>query len=193
MSANRTSRTRPTAWAPTAPSLSSPRRTCAGTPPWNQPNWPASWPVDEIAERYHRLSRIARPRLDRLTGRAALSSSEVLTIAVEPAAELTRAMEPDPLPPPQFLPHPWPGTRARELVARCWAALGERDHDPTRPALFRRYADMAGEAAPGPGELRGACGESPLTAGWPCGSVRPGRGSGCAGARRCGWSPGARR
>ncbi|MFJ4778759.1 PaaX family transcriptional regulator C-terminal domain-containing protein [Streptomyces sp. NPDC088762] len=105
------------------------------------------WPLPEIAGRYHRLARIARPRLDRLTGPAALSPPELLTIAAELAAELTRAMDPDPLLPPQLLPRPWPGTLARQLVARCWAALRERDHGEARPALFRLYADIAREAA----------------------------------------------
>ncbi|MFC8393033.1 MULTISPECIES: PaaX family transcriptional regulator C-terminal domain-containing protein [unclassified Streptomyces] len=105
------------------------------------------WPLPEIADRYHRLSRIARPRLHRLTGTAGLSPSELLTIAVELAAELTRAMEPDPLLPPQLLPHPWPGTQARKLIARCWAALTERGHGEARPTLFRLYADITREAA----------------------------------------------
>ncbi|MDL5199266.1 PaaX family transcriptional regulator C-terminal domain-containing protein [Streptomyces sp. ALI-76-A] len=105
------------------------------------------WPLPEIADRYHRLVRVARPRLDRLTGPGELSSSALLTIAVELAAELTRAMEPDPLLPPQLLPRPWPGTEARELVARCWAALRERDGGEARPALFRLYADITREAA----------------------------------------------
>ncbi|MFH8498983.1 PaaX family transcriptional regulator C-terminal domain-containing protein [Streptomyces coeruleorubidus] len=105
------------------------------------------WPLQEIANRYHRLSRIAQPRLDRLTGSAGLSPSELLTIAVELAAELTRAMEPDPLLPPQLLPQPWPGIQARELIARCWAALSEHDHGETRPTLFRLYADITREAA----------------------------------------------
>ncbi|MFE7649856.1 PaaX family transcriptional regulator C-terminal domain-containing protein [Streptomyces phaeoluteigriseus] len=105
------------------------------------------WPLDEIADRYHRLGDVARPRLARLTDRAGLSPSALLTIAVELAAELTRAMEPDPLLPPQLLPRPWPGTQARELVARCWAALHERDEGEPRPALFRVYADITREAA----------------------------------------------
>ncbi|MCM1976455.1 PaaX family transcriptional regulator C-terminal domain-containing protein [Streptomyces sp. NPDC127049] len=105
------------------------------------------WSLQEIADRYHRLGRIARPRLARLTGPAGLSPSALLTIAVELAAELTRALEPDPLLPPQLLPQPWPGTQARQLVARCWAALRERDGDEARPALFRLYADITREAA----------------------------------------------
>lgn len=105
------------------------------------------WPLQEIADRYHRFSRIAQPRLDRLTAPAGLSPSELLTIAVELAAELTRAMEPDPLLPPQLLPQPWPGTQARELIAQCWAALHERDLGEARPTLFRLYADITREAA----------------------------------------------
>ena len=105
------------------------------------------WPLQEIADRYHRLSRIARPRLDRLTGSAELSPPALLTLAVELAAELTRAMEPDPLLPPQLLPQPWPGTEARKIIARCWAALSERDHGEARPTLFRLYADITREAA----------------------------------------------
>ncbi|URN17292.1 MULTISPECIES: PaaX family transcriptional regulator C-terminal domain-containing protein [Streptomyces] len=105
------------------------------------------WPLEEVADRYHRLARVARPRLDRLTGPAELSPSELLTITVELAAELTRAMEPDPLLPPELLPRPWPGAQARELVARCWTALRERDHGGARPALFRLHTDLAREAA----------------------------------------------
>lgn len=105
------------------------------------------WPLQEIADRYDRLVRIARPRLDRLTGPAELSPSELLTIAVELAAELTRAMEPDPLLPPELLPRPWPGAEGRDLIARCWAALHERDHGEARPALFRLYGDITREAA----------------------------------------------
>ncbi|GHJ96796.1 putative repressor in the phenylacetic acid catabolism [Streptomyces sp. NE5-10] len=105
------------------------------------------WPLQEIAARYHRLSRLARPRFTRLTGPDELSPSALLTLAVELAAELTRAMEPDPLLPPQLLPQPWPGTQARELIARCWAALRERDSGEARPALFRLYADITRDAA----------------------------------------------
>lgn len=105
------------------------------------------WPLEEVADRYHRLARVARPRLDRLTGPAELSPSELLTITVELAAELTRAMDPDPLLPPELLPRPWPGAQARELVARCWTALRERDHGGARPALFRLHTDLAREAA----------------------------------------------
>lgn len=104
----------------------------------------ALWPQAEIAERYHRLTAIAESRLDRLRDHAGLSEAEQLTIAVELTAEFTRAMEPDPLLPPQLLPQPWPGSQARALVAQCWSLLNENagpDSESTR--LFRLYGDMA--------------------------------------------------
>lgn len=108
----------------------------------------ALWPLGEIAERYHRLAAVARPRLERLRDHADLSEAQRLTIAVELAAEFTRAMEPDPLLPPQLLPRPWPGSEARALVARCWSLLNEnagQDSESTR--LFRIYGDLARTAA----------------------------------------------
>ncbi|MGO1051108.1 PaaX family transcriptional regulator C-terminal domain-containing protein [Crossiella sp. CA198] len=100
----------------------------------------ALWPRQEIAEGYRALSRIAEPRLARLTGTTALSPDELLVIAIELAAELTRVLEPDPLLPPELLPRPWPGAQARELFARCWTALREGEAGGTPPILFRTYA-----------------------------------------------------
>ncbi|GAA1306412.1 transcriptional regulator [Streptomyces sanglieri] len=76
--------------------------------------------------------------------------AERLTMAVELAAEFTRAMEPDPLLPPELLPHPWPGSRARELAATCWSHLAapdpqkpESEHEPgSLPSLFSLYGDV---------------------------------------------------
>ncbi|WP_353051338.1 PaaX family transcriptional regulator C-terminal domain-containing protein [Streptomyces sp. Caat 7-52] len=52
-------------------------------------------------------------------------------------------MEPDPLLPPQLLPQPWPGTRARRLAADCWHHLRQTPHtgDITPLRLFALYAD----------------------------------------------------
>ncbi|MGI5490025.1 PaaX family transcriptional regulator C-terminal domain-containing protein [Microtetraspora malaysiensis] len=102
------------------------------------------WPLAEIAERYHRLTAVAEPRLERLRDHADLSEAGQLTIAVELAAEFTRAMDPDPLLPPQLLPQPWPGSHARALVAQCWALLNEKaGPDSESTCLFRLYGDLA--------------------------------------------------
>ncbi|MEV7189538.1 PaaX family transcriptional regulator C-terminal domain-containing protein [Kitasatospora sp. NPDC093102] len=105
------------------------------------------WPQDEIADRYQRLACVARPRLRRLQEDAYLPGPQRLTIAVELAAEFTRAMEPDPLLPPELLPQPWPGTQARELVAQCWSLLDKYTEKSERISLFRLYRDAIRPAA----------------------------------------------
>ncbi|MGW0957536.1 PaaX family transcriptional regulator C-terminal domain-containing protein [Streptomyces gelaticus] len=105
------------------------------------------WPLEEIADRYQRLASVARPRLRRLQEDADLSGPQRLTIAVELAAEFTRAMEPDPLLPPELLPQPWPGTQARELVAQCWSLLEEHADESRRVSLFHLYRDVLRPAA----------------------------------------------
>ncbi|MQS39486.1 PaaX family transcriptional regulator C-terminal domain-containing protein [Streptomyces katsurahamanus] len=108
----------------------------------------ALWPVPEISERYDRLAALAQAQLGRLEGRAAPAETERLTMAITLAAEFTRAMEPDPLLPPELLPQPWAGSRARELADRCWTLLSglpsdAPDGNRPRPRLFRLYADTA--------------------------------------------------
>ncbi|WP_277441022.1 PaaX family transcriptional regulator C-terminal domain-containing protein [Streptomyces sp. SPB162] len=102
------------------------------------------WPQHAIADRYHRLTAVAGSRLERLNDPAELSAPELLTIAVEIAAEFTRAMEPDPLLPPELLPRPWAGTQARRLVSRCWSLLRERERagGTAGPRIFRLYEDV---------------------------------------------------
>ncbi|MFF7247367.1 PaaX family transcriptional regulator C-terminal domain-containing protein [Embleya sp. NPDC008237] len=100
------------------------------------------WPLTESAERYHRLIEVARPRLARLESADAVDGIELLTIGVELTVEFGRAMEPDPLLPPELLPNPWPGRQARELVSRAWAAVADRDHTGATRRLYRMYEDV---------------------------------------------------
>ncbi|WP_214327928.1 PaaX family transcriptional regulator C-terminal domain-containing protein [Nonomuraea sediminis] len=97
------------------------------------------WPLAEIAGRYQRLAEVARPRLQLLRDQADLPEPRRLTIAIELAAEFTRAMEPDPLLPRELLPRPWPGTQARALVAECLSLLARGEEDIR---LFRLYRDL---------------------------------------------------
>lgn len=96
------------------------------------------WPLDRIADGHQRLLVAAERYLRELR-----DSSHVrrLTIAVALAAEFTRAMEPDPLLPPQLLAQPWVGTAARAAAAACWAELLKSD--PAHPVrLFRWYSNV---------------------------------------------------
>ncbi|MEU9847883.1 PaaX family transcriptional regulator C-terminal domain-containing protein [Streptomyces sp. NPDC047985] len=132
---------------------------------------PSLWPLTEIAERYERLAALAESCLSEIgregeieseVGRGGgsasdsdgggaggeLSEAERLTMAVELAAEFTRALEPDPLLPPELLPHPWPGSRARALTATCWSRLLDAGPESAAsaqlPRLFRLYGDVLG-------------------------------------------------
>ncbi|WP_225804029.1 PaaX family transcriptional regulator C-terminal domain-containing protein [Streptomyces sp. NK15101] len=108
----------------------------------------ALWPLDEIAERHEQLAAFAETRLARLTPNQALSGAELIGTAVELAARFTAAMTPDPLLPPQLLPRPWPGTRARRLAADCWRRLHRSTHTgETSPLrLFALYTDAMNQA-----------------------------------------------
>ncbi|ALR10720.1 transcriptional regulator [Mycobacteroides saopaulense] len=94
------------------------------------------WPIDAIADRHRRLLAVSEGTLPALR---TASHTELLTLAVALAAEFTRAVEPDPLLPPQLLPQPWIGTAARAAVAACWAEMAKTEAEqPIR--LFRWYA-----------------------------------------------------
>ncbi|MET9395886.1 PaaX family transcriptional regulator C-terminal domain-containing protein [Streptomyces sp. NPDC006624] len=109
------------------------------------------WPLEEIAARYERLTAFARHCLTELGTRERADGTEQvaagrLAMAVQLAAEFTRAMEPDPLLPPELLPQPWPGTQARSLTADCWQRLRRAPTDgPESLRLFRLYGDALGD------------------------------------------------
>ncbi|MFE9255257.1 PaaX family transcriptional regulator C-terminal domain-containing protein [Streptomyces sp. NPDC006879] len=110
------------------------------------------WPLPEIAGRHEALAALATARLATLTGPARPTGIERLTCAIELAAAFTTAMRPDPLLPPELLPQPWPGTRARALAVRCWEALDSggggsqeqeaRAHGPEGLRLFGLYRNI---------------------------------------------------
>ncbi|MEV2256250.1 PaaX family transcriptional regulator C-terminal domain-containing protein [Streptomyces sp. NPDC050147] len=103
------------------------------------------WPLEEIADRYERLADFATTCAERLAHGTGVSGVEGLTLAVELAAGFSRAMTPDPLLPPELLPRPWPGSRARRLTQECWATLrtlpAAQDAPTSLPRLFRLYSD----------------------------------------------------
>ncbi|BBX88919.1 transcriptional regulator [Mycolicibacterium boenickei] len=101
------------------------------------------WPLDRIADGHRRLLATAQRAARELQGAARATR---LSIAIELAAEFTRAVEPDPLLPPQLLPQPWIGTAARAAVADCWSELLQGDQ-PEPLKLFRWYGDVIAEVA----------------------------------------------
>lgn len=103
----------------------------------------ALWPLDRIADGHRRLLATAQRSVRALPG---ATRAVRLGVAIELAAEFTRAVEPDPLLPPQLLPEPWIGAVARAAVADCWSDL-LRDDQPESLNLFRWYADVIAEVA----------------------------------------------
>ncbi|MFD7305806.1 PaaX family transcriptional regulator C-terminal domain-containing protein [Streptomyces pharetrae] len=116
----------------------------------------ALWPLRQIAERHERLAAFAESRLTLLTEGPEPSDAECLTTAVELAAHFTAAMDPDPLLPPELLPAPWPGSRARRLAAACWRTLAETRAPRGTPAprLFTLYAEALRSADESQGRPR---------------------------------------
>lgn len=109
------------------------------------------WPLPEIADRHDRLAAYAESCLAELDGSPEPTGVEQLILAVTLAAAFSAAMKPDPLLPPELLPEPWPGTRARALTAHCWERLlraARSTGDPQRPSprLFQLYADALANA-----------------------------------------------
>ncbi|OPC79884.1 transcriptional regulator [Embleya scabrispora] len=101
------------------------------------------WPLDEIAGRYARLLEVVRPRLTRLESGTDFTDVELLTIGVELGVEFSRAIEPDPLLPPELLPTPWPGRQARALLTRTWSTLSKQDRTNTTNRLYRLYENLS--------------------------------------------------
>lgn len=101
------------------------------------------WPLDDIAEQHRRLLAFADRALSALPDATPTLQQ---TIAIQLAAEFTRAVEPDPLLPPELLPQPWIGVAARAKVADCWAELFKTGA-PHRVKLFQWYADVIEEVA----------------------------------------------
>ncbi len=89
------------------------------------------WPLDQIADGYERLLDVATARLHKLQNSP---GTDAVTMTIELAAEFTRAMEPDPLLPPELLPTNWIGTR----LGRSLRSAGRFWHRWTVPTNYRR-------------------------------------------------------
>lgn len=101
------------------------------------------WPLDDIAEQHRRLLAFASRALSALPDATPTLQQ---AIAIQLAAEFTRAVEFDPLLPPELLPRPWIGVAARAKVADCWAKLFKAGA-PDRVKLFQWYADVIEEVS----------------------------------------------
>lgn len=104
------------------------------------------WPLDAVAARYERFCEVYEGIPEALEQmrreRRRLTEAEFLPGALIVGIKFAECFNVDPLLPPELLPRPWPGRRARELLvrARRLGILLRDDHD--KPQLFAPFDDV---------------------------------------------------
>ncbi len=104
------------------------------------------WPIDRLAERYQAFIDVYEgipEALDRMRKeKRRLSEAEFLPGALIIGIKFQECFNADPLLPPELLPRPWPGRRARDLLARSrrLGILLREAHD--KPQLFAPFDDI---------------------------------------------------
>ncbi|MFB7723231.1 PaaX family transcriptional regulator C-terminal domain-containing protein [Nocardia sp. NPDC056100] len=102
------------------------------------------WPLDRLAAGHRRLLEVAQRILRALRAATPPTPTQRLTLQIELGTEFTRALDPDPLLPPELLPRGWVGAQARAAVAACWAELA-RTETPNATRVFQWYYDVTAE------------------------------------------------
>lgn len=105
------------------------------------------WPLERVAGAYQRFVDLYEgvpENLERMRRHhQRLAEADFLPGALVIGIKFQECFNRDPLLPPELLPRPWPGRRARELLAqaRRLGILVREAHD--RPALFAPYDEIA--------------------------------------------------
>jgi phenylacetic acid degradation operon negative regulatory protein len=104
------------------------------------------WPIADVAAAYQAFVDVYEgvpEQLERMRrNHERLAEADFLPGALVIGIKFQECFNRDPLLPPELLPRPWPGRRARELLARSrrLGILVREEHD--RPALFAPYDDI---------------------------------------------------
>ncbi|MCX7620509.1 MAG: hypothetical protein N2037_06650 [Acidimicrobiales bacterium] len=104
------------------------------------------WPIDDVAARYAAFcdiyEGIPEALEDMRRKRRRLTEAEFLPGALIIGIKFQECFARDPLLPPELLPRPWPGRRARELLARSrrLGILLREEHN--KPQLFAPFDDI---------------------------------------------------
>ncbi len=104
------------------------------------------WPIADVAAAYQAFVEVYEgvpEQLERMRrNHERLAEADFLPGALVIGIKFQECFNRDPLLPPELLPRPWPGRRARELLARSrrLGILVREEHD--RPALFAPYDDI---------------------------------------------------
>lgn len=117
------------------------------------------WPLDDLADRYHRFVASYRGVPDTLESlrrqRRRLADATFLPGALAMAVAFQECFDRDPLLPPELLPRPWPGRQARELVARSRRLALRAREEGAHPAPFRLFDEILDALVP-PGAVPAA-------------------------------------
>lgn len=101
------------------------------------------WPLDEVAEQYRKFTTTYEHVPEELKKIARsgnrISETDFLPGALHIAIRFNECFERDPLLPPELLVRPWPGRKARELLAQCRKLGSLAREDKSGPALFRVF------------------------------------------------------
>jgi phenylacetic acid degradation operon negative regulatory protein len=104
------------------------------------------WPIDELAARYEAFSAIYQDipnALEKMRQQhRRLTEAEFLPGALIIGIKYAECFNTDPLLPPELLPRPWPGRRARDLLQRSrhLGILLREEHN--KPQLFAPFDDI---------------------------------------------------
>lgn len=104
------------------------------------------WPIDALAERYQKFidiyEGIPEALDDMRRAKRRLTEAEFLPGALVIGVKFQECFNADPLLPPELLPRPWPGRKARELLARSrrLGILLREEHN--KPQLFAPFDDI---------------------------------------------------
>ena len=104
------------------------------------------WPIDEVATRYQdfvdRYEGVPDSLEQMRQKKRRLAETDFLPGSLVIGIEFQKCFHNDPLLPPELLPRPWPGRRARDLLARSrrLGILLREEHN--KPALFAPFDDL---------------------------------------------------
>jgi phenylacetic acid degradation operon negative regulatory protein len=104
------------------------------------------WPIEKVAARYQRFVDVYEgvpEQLDRMRrNKERLAEADFLPGSLIIGIKFQECFSADPLLPPELLPRPWPGRKARELLARSrrLGILVREEHN--KPALFAPFDDI---------------------------------------------------
>ena len=104
------------------------------------------WPLREVADGYREFLRTLRARVARVD-RSPRGSPAVVQAALEAVVAFSRAIEPDPLLPPELLPREWIGGRARRSMLAAAARFLDAAGDEAAPTSLGWLLDVGRVAA----------------------------------------------